>query len=281
MTITITPLHACITQHAGSLTKQNFMGATEYQLNNLLLTAGGMLATKPTKFDLARALIWFVCAEFSRRGIAPRYRNGLGHPVYRATTPIEAAVKRDAPYLDLQWLAFQYPQQPIPRRWENLMRLPRNLVPTGVPERKYRNWDIDPFGALERIVGRRAHVGVKCRLLRLTHEQQVGMRYYCTHKVADLIHDTDVEAPIIERRIERQRIPQLRLKWDWVANRVKYWKAWRLAGGGNNWAGSARIFGFMTGRAVTRQAVRGMIGTMKMQKIARRRQRKRVVKAVL
>lgn len=281
MTIAITPLHACISKHSGELADVNYKKATAAQLSHLLTTAGSMMITKPGKVDLARAVIWFVCAEYSRRGIAPRYREPLGLPPYHVRTLLDAVRKGDAPYLDMQWLAIHYPAQSLPKTWLPLMTLPGNLVPSGVPERKRRKWDDDPFGALERIVFRSSHVGVKCRLLHLTHEQQVGMRFYCTKAIRERIVKTNLDSAEILERIERQRIPQLQLHFGLKANRVRYWKAWRLAGGGNNWAGTARIFGFMTGKPVSRQAAKAMIGTMAQQKIARRRKRKRVLKPVL
>lgn len=203
-------------------------------------------------------------------------------PKKRPRSLPHAVVKLDAPFIDLQWIAIHYPNQELPKRMRALLELSDYPDPDRLPHEAIdsKGFDLDALGRAERLVTTKGGIGRKCRQLGLSKKQQIGLRSFCEESVHRKIKSVEVQAVEIEQRIRAQKIPQLSTQ-ELIEARLKYWKAWKLAGGSTHWQDAADILNFMTGKTVSRQAVRDTIGRMKTARTVRRNRRKSVKKAVI
>lgn len=253
------------------------------KLEEIVLLAARWFRQRPDKIDNARALLWEVNIEFTRRGIAPRFRHCMGPVPTRVDSLLHAAMKHDAPYYDLQWLVCRYREQPLPKSWRPVLFLPcshPSSDPAQVMNSSHPD-DIDApwlesessFEAVARIVRRQKTLPSKIRMLKLTDHQQVGMRVFCRRVLRERIRELTVQSRDVRDRLVKARIPQL--KSADIERRILFWQAWKFVGGGTRWQAAADMFGMMTGDTVTRQGMKDMIERMEKAGAVRRRKRRR------
>lgn len=270
MKIEVPSLRVCLDRYRETLEKSmgDLSHAKADHLHELLINLSGWAFRRSSRLDLSRAAQWFIHYEYCRRGIAPQFRRALRPVPWKTHDLSAAAIKADAPYLDLQWLMTRYPNQQLPTKWRGLITLSASShkVTYDAPTVEFA------LDVAERLMARRDHISGKCKTLKLTPVQQAGMRYLCTLAVRDKRRTIDLDALDVRRAIEAGRIAQLTSTL--IDRRVLYWRAWKLAGGGAHWSDAAEIFGSMTGKSVTRQGMRDMINRMVEQKTIRTRRKR-------
>lgn len=287
MTTLLKPLRECIRSFRDRIAR-NYDNASTDALFEMIISCDAKLLGERVdcdRVDGLRTINWFINAALTRRGIPPSSRQCLGAIPIRSTRLLHDIRKEDAPYLDLQWLAFKYPER-IPKKWSGIKAIlstapgikPSDLVPTatdgsiafGVADRDESLNDV--FDDSDRLIYRRMSKARLTRTLKLTTAAQSEMRWLCSRKVRQILRDLDVMADDLRDKMRRQDIKQL--SQEQVEARIQMVQAWKLAGGGTNWQATADILEGRTGVRKTRQAIRDMIMRMGSQKLIRRRRRK-------
>ena len=106
------------------------------------------------------------------------------------------------------------------------------------------------------------------------------MRWLCSAAVRKQMAEMEDLDTILRRKMRSQGIKQLKDKH--IENRIEIVKAWKLAGGGTKWQATANTYKALTGKDITRQAVRDMILRLNAQKLVRlRRGKKRLHEPLL
>lgn len=244
------------------------------------------------RVDALRAVIWFINAALTRRGIPPRARTALGDVPITPTRLQHQMRKQDAPYLDLQWLGYRHPEL-IPRRWRDITLLcatapgatevskqiadsdeiliDDNQSPSDIVERA--------FDAADLLINRRMSVARKCRAMKIPASVQSEMRWLCSRSTRELMREIQGAEVELRKKMKAQGIKQL--TEEMIEKRLEVVQAWKLVGGGTNWQATADALKSATGRTITRQAVRDIITRLGEQKIIRRRKKRKTVEPVL
>jgi hypothetical protein len=270
---------------------RDYDAATTDALYELIVACDAQLLMEHEDNDRVksrRVVCWFANAALTRRGIAPRSRECLGSIPIRSKRLLHDIRKQDAPYIDLQWLAFKYPER-IPRRWSGI----KTLLATA-PGLKAKSGDKDPtfdyinrddaldhaFCDADLLINRRVSIARRCIALNLPTAAQAEMRWLCSSKVRKLVRDLKAKESDLRDAMRRQGIKQL--KPEHIDARVQTFRAWKLAGGGTNWQAAADTLAAMTGIRKSRQAIKEMITRMGEQKLIRRRKgKKRTLEPIL
>jgi hypothetical protein len=288
MATPIKPLRECIRATRDRIAKDFDKFDTEKLLDVLYNCDAKILFEKEdgTRVDAARAVSWHINAALTRRGIPPSSRRSLGSIHKKSTKFIHDVRKLDAPYIDLQWLAFKYPEC-IPKKWScarEILTTAPGMKISGLPAHSDDEHIIfgisDPdesldavFDHADRLVNRKLSVSRLCRAMKLSVAAQSEMRWLCSRYTRKLVGVIDDQACELAEKMRKQDIKQL--KPELIDARVQMFRAWKLAGGGTNWQAAADILKNMTGVRKTRQAIRDMITRMGEQKLIRRRKGKK------
>lgn len=242
------------------------------------------------RVDALRAVIWFANAALCRKGVPPSDRNCLGPVPTTATRLLHHIRKADAPYIDLQWLGYRTPAT-FPKKWSGCQFLMGTAPGMINPPLETETIVIAPiveetslldiaFDAADRVIGRQDSVSDKCRQLRLSPLAQMQHRWLCSRSASQLRTQLEEKDAELRKAMRAQGIKQLTA--DLIEQRLKIYRAWKLAGGADKWQAAAETFKEMTGRTITRQAVRDMITRMGEQKLIRRRRgRVKTAQAIL
>lgn len=288
MTAPIKPLRECIRSFRDRIAKNYDAASTSELIDRIIGCDLKLLGDKTDcdRVDALRAVNWYINAAFTRRGIPPSSRRCLGPIPIRATKLLHHIKKQDAPYLDLQWLAFKYPEC-LPKRWSGI-----NTILSTAPGMKASSLTPaaldgsivfgeidrdevldDVFNHADRLVNRKVSIAKLCTTLKLPTAAQSEMRWLCSRKTRQLIRDLNVMEDELRDKMHRQGIKQL--KPAMIDTRVHTFRAWKLAGGGTNWQATADILEGITGVRKTRQAIKDMITRLGSQKLIKRRNRKK------
>lgn len=278
-----TPLVECVERHFATLADCSYDSFEIDHLDEIVRQASALVIHGGSLAEKGRAAIWFASAEYCRRGIAPVFREPLGHVAQRPVGPVSAMWRADAPYLDVQWLVYRWPDQALPPLSTPLrdMRYTSGDAEDGLSTHDRLLRLLGAFVPMHRYDATGGNVRFKCRALGMTRIQQVGMRYLATKWVKAQRKQINLARPGVRERLKSQAtsIPQIT---DYViSRRLDYWRAWKLAGGATHWKDSAQIFEMITGVSVTLQGVKRVIEAMQQQKTIRKRSRRKLVASVI
>lgn len=242
------------------------------------------------RVDALRAVIWFANAALCRKKVPPSERTCLGPVPTTATRLLHHIRKADAPYIDLQWLGYRRPET-FPKKWSGCQDLIGTAPGLINPPLDTETIVIDPIGeeaslldiafdAADRVIRRQDSVADKCRQLKLSPLAQMQHRWLCSRSASQLRTQLEAKDAELRKAMRAQGIKQL--KEAHIEQRLLIYRAWKLAGGADKWQAAADTFQEMTGRSITRQAVRDMITRMHEQKLIRRRRgRVKTTQAIL
>lgn len=286
MTTTLKPLRECI-RSFGDRVAKDYDAATTDKLDDIIRDCDSGLffvSEDSGRVDALRTVSWFANAALTRRGICPRSREYLGSITTKPTRLIHDIRRQDAPYLDLQWLAFRYPKH-IPKKWSGIALILATATSAKTTPTVPSSDDDIVFGELDRgevldlafdgadlLIGRVTSMARRCMALRLSSAAQSEMRWLCSRKTHKLIREINKQGHELRDKMRRQGIKQLSPAF--IEARVQTFRAWKLAGGGVNWQATANVLEAMTGVRKTRQAIRDMINRLGEQKLIKRRKGK-------
>lgn len=290
--MTLKPLRDCLQSMPESVRRDYDLASTD-KLFELIIDCDEKLLHEnidSKRVDALRAVIWFANAALCRKGVPPSDRTCLGPVPTTATRLLHHIRKADAPYIDLQWLGYRRPAT-FPKKWSGCQFLietaPGVLNPPlgtetiviGQSGEEGSLLDI-AFDAADRVIGRQDSVADKCRQLRLSPLAQMQHRWLCSRSASQLRTQLEAKDGELRKAMRAQGIKQL--KEDHIEQRLLIHRAWKLAGGADKWQAAADTFQEMTGRSITRQAVKDMITRMGEQKLIRKRRgRVKTAQAIL
>lgn len=290
------PLRECIKTCSNKVRLREYDNASTDTLLGLIISCDSKLLTEredSRRVDNLRAINWYVNAALSRRGLAPSARACLGTIRRKPERLLHQITKEDAPYIDLQWIGFQHPDH-VPTKWIGIRRLtataPGTICPSTTSSSIEDNiifGETEPaevidnaFDAADRLVHGQASISRKCLAMKLAPAIQAELRWLCSERVRKMLKEIACHEQELRHKMEAQGIKQLTK--EMIDNRLRIFRAWKLAGGGTNWQAAANTFIAMTGKKITRQAIKDMITRMGDQKIIRRRKgKKKIIESAL
>lgn len=280
----IKPLKDCISSFQSRI-KTDFNSATTDDLIELIVDCDAKLLSETrdsARVDALRTYIWCANAALTRKGIPPRARQCLGPVPITTTRLLHIVRKRDAPYLDLQWLGYKHPDM-LPKRWRGITQLVQTAPGSKQASSAFEEdeeYSIcigfdDPseilenaFSSADRLIHRKISTAKKCMQLKLTSSIQSEMRWLCSRKVHQLLIELDTLEHELRKKMRNQNIKQLTN--EMIDQRILIVRCWKLAGGGTKWQATADVYQNLTDKRITRQAIRDMINRLGIKKIIRR-----------
>jgi len=271
----LTPLEECLKKYEKALLKRDL---SKKPIDALLYEIGHVrhkITSAPSKADVARAYIWYLCKELSIRGVAPKFRNELGPVPTRATSYLKAIDKNDAPYIDLLWLSIKYPDHPLPKRWSAVKTI------ANIPTSSIISSECKAFSAADKIISRKLNIPRKCNLLKFSDTQKTGMRYFTTREQKKRHRLVLANEKAVKTSLKNNSKKIKQITSENIERRLVYWRAWVLSGASDSWQSAADIYNQITGESLSRQGMRNMILRLLTNKAITRRGKKKTIKPAI